>query len=115
MRIGKKKQKQGKYFSGEWHIPGETIEGEETDEIALIRGMKEETGLEIRVGAYLASHKSSTRKDVRWYECFASACNAVPGSDLERIMWVDKKHVPIMCGEKTTKLWPDEIKLYFNL
>ena len=46
--IGKKKLDSPKVLRGEWHIPGEKIENSETDEEALLRGIKEEVGLEIR-------------------------------------------------------------------
>ena len=45
--LGKKRQDSEGFFAGKWHIPGETMEDDETDEEALIRGMREEAGIEI--------------------------------------------------------------------
>lgn len=63
--IGKKDPNREGFLKGKWHIPGETIEGEESDESALIRGIKEEAGIEIIVGKFLASHKTPTNTEVR--------------------------------------------------
>ena len=35
--VGKKKSSSPKFLAGEWHIPVETAEAEETDEEVLIR------------------------------------------------------------------------------
>jgi ADP-ribose pyrophosphatase YjhB (NUDIX family) len=112
--IGKKKSDSKKFLAGEWHIPGETVKDNETDEQALIRGAKEETGLDIIVGRYVSSHLTPTsKKDARWYECFAKTDNAVPGSDLEELKWVPKEYVLFACSVKATSLWTKEVMDYF--
>ena len=58
--LGKKRKDSPKFLAGEWHIPGETVEDGESDQEALIRGMREEAGLEIEVGKYLGSHATPT-------------------------------------------------------
>jgi len=113
--VGKKRSDSSKFLSGEWHIPGEGIERNETDREALIRGMKDETGLIIKVGTYLASHQTpSSKKEARWYECFSDTDDAVPGDDLKDLEWVSKKDVLDFCGDKAVALWPQKVLNYFN-
>jgi 8-oxo-dGTP pyrophosphatase MutT (NUDIX family) len=113
--IGKKRKDSLKFLAGEWHIPGETVEDDETDEAALIRGMREETGLEIKVGRYLGSHITPTsQKEARWYECFALDGELKHGSDLEDINLVEKNQVLRLCSPRATSFWPEEIQNYFQ-
>jgi len=113
--IGKKRGDSPKFLSGEWHIPGETIEGHESDEEALRRCFLQEANLEITVGKYLCSSITpSSKEENRWYECFSETNKVVPGSDLEEIKWVLKKDTINHCGEKAVRLWPQEIKDYFS-
>ncbi len=112
--IGKKKSSSVKFLSGKWHIPGETIQQGESDEEALIRGMKEETGLEIRVDKYIGSSITpSSKKEARWYECFSDTDDAVPKDDLEDLKWVSKKDALSFCGNRVTT-WSKEILEYFQ-
>ena len=112
--IGKKKSNSKKFLRGEWHIPGETVQQGESDKEALIRGMMEETELEIRVGKYVGSHITpSSKKEARWYECFSDTDDAVPGDDLEDLKWVSKKDALRFCGSRTTT-WSKEILNYFQ-
>jgi len=111
--IGKKKSDSLKSLTGEWHIPGETKKEGETDMDAIVRGMSEETGLEIRVGRSLASHITPTSKStVVWYECFSDTDKVRTGSDLEELKWVEKNKVMEYC-HKRHNLWPKEIIDYF--
>jgi 8-oxo-dGTP diphosphatase len=112
--LGKKKSDSKKFLAGMWHVPGEDVEGEETDEEALRRGMKEETGLEINVGKYLSMHTTPTHKEIRWYECNATTDETVCGSDLEEIKWVEKTRVIETVDKIVSDLWPPEIKKYFG-
>jgi len=90
-------------------------EGDESDEAALIRGIREEAGIEVTIGRYLFSDITPTNKrELKWYECFAQTYNVIPGSDLEDIKWVPKGNVPEECGSRVTALWSDEIRNYFR-
>lgn len=94
--LGKKKTSSEKFLAGEVHIPGETVEDNETDEQALIRGMKEETGLDITVGKLIGKSIIPTSKsEARWYECFAKTDKAVAGGDLEKVGWIYWENCPI--------------------
>ena len=112
--LGKKRRDSYKVLAGHWHVPGETVEEGETDESALIRGVKEETGLDITVGRYIGcSITPTSHKQARWYECFATSDKAIPGSDLEEVRWVFRNSVLTECGQKSIE-WPDDIKDYFS-
>lgn len=114
--IGKKKTSSPKFLAGEWHIPGETAEENETDEEALIRGIKEEAGINIIVGKYIASHLTPTsKKEAKWYECFTDADNITIGSDLEDAKFVEKREVIKICSKRAYSLWPKEIINYFKV
>lgn len=113
--LGKKKKDSPKVLAGEWHIPAETIENDESDESALIRGIKEETSLEITVGDYLCSDITPTsQRNVRWYECFANTQEITIGSDLEDAKWVTKKEALNTCSPRAIKYWPEKILNYFK-
>jgi ADP-ribose pyrophosphatase YjhB (NUDIX family) len=113
--IGKKRSDSKKFLAGQWHIPGETIEGEESDEEALKRGFLQEANLEIKVGKYLCSSITpSSKKENKWYECYSEIKEVIPGSDLEKTLWVPKKDVLNYCGLKAISLMPKEILDYFK-
>lgn len=113
--LGKKKNNSPKYLAGVWHVPGETIEEGESDERALIRGMREEADIAIRVGRCLGSHKEQDGcKEARWYECFAADEKVTAGSDLEALVWVPRQEVLTRCSSKATALWPKEVLAYLE-
>lgn len=113
--LGKKKSSSKKFLAGEWHVPGESLEKGESDETALIRGVKEEAGIEIKIGKYIGSHITPTsKKEARWYECFAETDKILVGSDLEAACWVEKSEVLEKCSSRATSLWPKEIIEYFK-
>ena len=112
--IGKKRYDSPKFLAGEWHIPGETAEAYESDKEALIRGIKEEAGINIIAGRYVASHKTPKGEDAKWYECFAETDIVKPGSDLEDAMFVPRKEVFRFCSEKAYSRWSREIIDYFS-
>jgi len=113
--IGKKRSDSPKVLAGQWHIPGETVEGNETDEEALKRGMIEEAGLEVQVGKYLGKTITPTsHSEARWYECFSATDKVMKGSELEGLDWVDKNDILDRVGYRAKSLWPKEIIDYFS-
>jgi ADP-ribose pyrophosphatase YjhB (NUDIX family) len=112
--IGKKKSDSQKFLKGKWHIPGERVEEGESDQQALIRGMKAETGLDIKVGKYLCSSITPTSKTkARWYECFANTDNVTAGEDLEELKWIRKGNVLLECDKEAVLIFPKKIIHYF--
>lgn len=61
--MGKKRRDSSGTLSGEWHFPGETIEGGETDQEAIIRGLQEEAGVEIEIVGFIGLTR---RQKVLW-------------------------------------------------
>jgi ADP-ribose pyrophosphatase YjhB (NUDIX family) len=113
--LGKKRKDSSKFLAGEWHVPGETVENNESDQEALIRGIKEEASLEITVGRYLGSHITPTsQKEAKWYECFAETDKFTVGSDLEDAKWVKRKEVLDHCSQNAIQLWPEYLQNYFR-
>ena len=113
--LGKKLKDSEGLLEGKWHIPGETLEGGESDEEGLKRGILEEAGIEIDVLRYIDSHRTPKNTLVRWYECEAKTYDIKAGSDLEKVQWVQKKDVKKRCDYESRKLWPKEIQGYFNV
>ncbi len=112
--VGRKTSDSNGSLTGQYHLPGETIEPGESDEEALIRGMKEEAGIEVKVLRYLASHITPKKTKVRWYECEPLSDDISFGSDLTEVLWVPKEKVIHICSSKSILLWPKEIKEYFS-
>ncbi|MFA5856492.1 MAG: NUDIX domain-containing protein [Candidatus Pacearchaeota archaeon] len=113
--LGKKRKDSCKFLSGEWHIPGETVENDESDQEALIRGIKEEAGLVIIVGRYLGSNINPiNQKEVKWYECFSTTDKVIAGSDLEDVKWIPRNKVIEYCSYRVIELFPKEIQDYFR-
>lgn len=113
--IGRKRGGPLKFLVGKWYVPGKTVEEGESDEEALIRCARKETGLKIQVGKYLGSYKIPPSKmETRWYECFASTDEAVPRNNIDDILWVPRNQVISTCGPRTSRFWPDEIKDYLK-
>lgn len=113
--VGKKKADSKGSLSGKYHLPGETLEPGESDKEALIRGMKEEAGIKIKVIRYLASSTTPKNTKVKWYECEPLSCEISFGSDLSEVLWVPRKEVIHICDSESITLWPKKIKEYFLL
>jgi len=83
---------------GEWHLPGGVIEPGEEPEEALIREVKEETGIDIRLGGpvdvvELIEHDASGQAiyhyRVREYWALWVASEPKAGGDADEARWVD--------------------------
>jgi mutator protein MutT len=82
---------------GEWSLPGGTVELGETLEDAVRREMKEETGLDIEVGAIIEVfdriHRDADGR-IRYhfvivdYVCTAPGGEPIAGSDAEAVAWI---------------------------
>jgi ADP-ribose pyrophosphatase YjhB (NUDIX family) len=112
--VGLKKGDLEKFLAGQWHLPSETVEGNESDHDALHRLAAEELNIKITIGDQIATHKSPTGKDVVWYICFTEQKTFTAGSDLEKACWIHKDEVTETCWE-IDKLWPKQVKEYFSI
>lgn len=111
--MGKKQESAEGRLSGKWHIPGETLNPGETDELGLTRGVLEEVGIEIIPGKHLGSHTTEKGTKVNWYECEPRSTDIKAGSDLEEVEWVPFDEVKARCYPEATSLWPEGILKFF--
>lgn len=79
--MGKKKSGADGFLAGLWHVPGETLEGGEEDYDGVVRGIREETGLEVEVIEYMGTHITPKHTEVNWYRCLAHSGDIKAGSD----------------------------------
>ena len=79
--------------AGLWSLPGGRIEPGETDAEALVREMREETGLEIEAGQLIGTVRRPAQDgavlDIRDYAATVTGGSLRPGDDAADARWVD--------------------------
>ena len=77
--------------AGLWSLPGGRIEPGETDAEALVREMREETGLVIEPGPLLGTVRRSAGNgavlDIRDYAAIVTGGTLIPGDDAAGARW----------------------------
>ncbi|WP_191256960.1 NUDIX hydrolase [Amycolatopsis oliviviridis] len=73
---------------GLWSIPGGRVEPGETDEAAVIREMREETGLDVIPGTYVGNALRGTY-DIHDYACAVTGGTLRAGDDAADARWID--------------------------
>ncbi len=81
--------------AGLWSLPGGRVEPGETDAEALVREMREETGLVVRAGRLLGSLRRPAGDgdvlDIRDYAATITGGTLNPGDDAADARWVDAR------------------------
>jgi 8-oxo-dGTP diphosphatase len=79
--------------AGLWSLPGGRIEPGETDAEALVREMREETGLEVEAGPLIGAVRRPAQDDdaldIRDYAATVTGGMLCPGDDAADARWVD--------------------------
>jgi 8-oxo-dGTP diphosphatase len=77
---------------GLWSVPGGRIEPGETDQEAVVREVREETGLEVTCGLLLGAIErpglAGTILDIRDYYAFVTGGELAAGDDADEARWV---------------------------
>ena len=77
---------------GLWSIPGGRVEAGESDADALVREVREETGLVVTAGRLIGSVRrpagmAGSELDIRDYEVSVTGGTLVPGDDADDAVW----------------------------
>ena len=96
---------------GLWSVPGGRVEPGESDDVAVVREVLEETGLHVsvgaRVGTVLRDGVAGEIYDIRDYACAVLGpdvpTSPVPGDDAAEVRWVTR--VELKALDLTEGLW----------
>jgi len=129
--IGLKEKNSKKTLSEQWHLPGETVKwvdlvyGFLTGSWSNIflraaqRGLKEETGLKVKIKNInlitAAGNQNQIKKYLRlniWCHVLVNSNKAIPHDDLQEIKWVAKKEVLNEISSEARNRIPKEIEDY---
>ena len=79
-----------------WELPGGNLEAGEDDESALVREVREETGIEISVGSLVGEYRRSgfLPHTARVYRCRPVGGLIAPSLETPKVRWWDPQAVP---------------------
>lgn len=99
-----KREANARFGGGTWELPGGKIEFGEDLETALVREIKEEAGLDVKVERILYAHSidASTRQIiVLTYLCTSAESRIVLSPEHMDYHWAAKKHLKQMLPDST--------------
>jgi 8-oxo-dGTP diphosphatase len=73
---------------GLWSLPGGRVEPGESDAQAVVRELREETGLDVLAGAHIGTVVRG-RYEIHDYACRVRGGEPVAGDDADAVRWVD--------------------------
>ena len=80
--------------AGTWSLPGGRVEPGESDAVAVRRELREETGLEVEVGAEVGRVDrpglGPARYDIHDYACTVAGGTLAAGDDAAAVRWVTR-------------------------
>lgn len=113
--IGKKAVSIGHFLSGQWHIPGGGVQNNETPEQAVVREIKEEAGIDVKVERFLDERLVPPKNAiVKWYLCSPMTHDLRADSDLVEVKYIPKSDVLEICSPRAMSLWPLKVIEYFK-
>jgi len=98
-------------------LPGGKIKENESGEKAIVREIKEETGIEIRIKEFLEEKVlPDVKTKVKWYLCSAitNANDLKVGDDLIEAKFVPKSEVVKICDPQAISYWPQKVIEYLS-
>ncbi|SEP52615.1 NUDIX hydrolase [Amycolatopsis saalfeldensis] len=80
---------------GLWSVPGGRVEKDETDVVAVVRELREETGLDVRP-ATLVGTALRGDYEIHDYACTVTGGTLTAGDDADAARWVDSAELVAM-------------------
>ncbi len=114
--VGRKVGAEGHFFDSAWHIPSGHVEPGESDEQAVVREVREEAGIAVRVRGLLATRRlPELGYHVRWYLCVPLSLEVRPGSDLAEVAFVQRAEALQRFPDRARPTWPAAVEEYFGI
>ena len=102
-------------FSGSWHIPSGRVQAGESAEEAVVRELKEEAGIDVRIKKLLDENfVAETGHLVKWYLCSAISADLKAGEDLVEVKFVTKEDAQKIAHPKAIGNWPSKVLEFFR-
>ena len=115
MLLVKKEQGGISELAGKWALPAETLEGHESDQDAIRRGLDEEVRLVLDGEATYITETNSFGMQIGWYSCMVKNPDcAIAGSDADDFKWGKRCVVLALYGQLRLHPLPDKVKEFLK-